>query len=1169
MGNEIRIAVIRRIASKAFIALVALATTMAGGIYPKAAQANGTPPAFASGAAMSANNHYADVTFTEGVEGDKQHPLTPADFQLALDDNNGTGTAAACSIVSLIDPATGKPPIGGETAVRFGIDCYVPSNGHDFIEILPADGASVFASADQTAMDAAATTGKIPMHAYSAANEQPYMSVPVNNVLLTKGDSVDVPLAGSFEDPDGDPLTFEAYVVKNDANDPDILTALLDPETWKLTIAAAEVGKCDIYVYAKDDRGMAKEIFFTVNVHQNANQAPAVANTLPDVIYLLGDPDSTLNLNLYFKDDDGDALSFTASSSDESVATAVVNAYSLAVHPAGVGTTTVTVTATDGMDTLAASFEIQVTAIGYNVGKLKLNDQFTGTPDRLQGDAGFLGNKSGVTLTLFVDGNHNGVVESGEKASAVPLGTTDASGGFGPVDIGDYPPGAVSFAIEAVEPGATATLLVPFELTFVKNVMLNNYKPIYDQWVTPGADPIAFKLGDYFMGTGTLAFTAESDNPAAIAVDVNGDLLTVAAVPGAAYASAANVTIAVHDLYASYSMIVTFKVGDTTHVQPTIEAIGDRSLTAGDVWSTDLTATLDSTAGKGTYSAVVDDESVVAAAIDESGGVPKLTLTALHPGATVVTVRVHDYYGGSATAVFSVTVAAAATERPAVANLAATNNAGANDALTASGLTAGDLVKVYDALTGGNLLGSGSVPAGATSAQLTLSLPGSGAGVVYVTATSPGKLESAPRVEVHYGAEPAVGGGGIVGGSAGSGDGGKEDSASSAATAAGEALLEQANRAGGPPDGVLTLGSAQSDAPASVVVPASVLATIAAGDPGTTLRFVSGSVSFDTPIGSIDWKGIADALGVGLEELTIRLDASPVATGEQAEMRRNADRQGLHVVGAYGFAATAVGGDREREIRDFGSAYADKTIRSDQSGLTASLYDPATGRYAFVPFTSRTDNGITTYSLRVPHNSVYALLSATNVAFPDLENHWSKTEASKLANLLLAQGVSANAFEPDRLITRAEAIALVVRAIGLSEKPEAAGAFKDVAAGAWYAGAVGAAYRAKLIGGYGDGTIRPDARITREQLAVLIDRASAFAQGAEPAEADAAELGRFEDGGAVSEWAKPALSRAVEAGYLQGQSAAKIAGKAFATRAETTVIVGRLLRKLAFVPNEG
>lgn len=1163
MGNRIGATTARSLTGRVLAAFLALAVAMGGLSVPRETSANGTPPAFVAGATLSANDHFVDVTFTEGVVGDKQHPLAPSDFQLTLDDNNGTGTAAACSIASLTDPVTGKAPKGGETTVRFGIFCYTPSNGNDFIEILPKDDASVFAaSADQTAMDPSATTGKIRMHAYAAANQQPYLISPLHNAGLTKGDSADIPLAGLFADPDGDPLTFEAYVVKNDAADPDILTATLDPDTWNLKVASYEAGKCDIYVYAVDDRGLAQEVFFSVNVHASANQAPTVSQTLPDVIYLVGDPDSTLNLNLYFKDDDGDALSYTASSSNPNVATADVNVYSLTLHPAGVGATTVTVTATDGAASLAASFNVQVTAVGYNVSKLKLNDQFSGTSDRLQGDAGFYGNKSGVNLILYVDSNRNGVLENGEKASAVSLGTTDAAGGFGPIDIGDYPPGEVSYLIEASDPGSPGTVLIPFGLTFVKNVMLNLYHPIYDQWVTPGSDPITFKLSDSFNGTGTLVFSAESDNPNAISAKVNGDLLTVAAVAGAAYAESANVKISVQDLYSSNYTVVTFKVGDTTHAQPTIEAIGDRSLSVGDVWKTDLNVTLDPNAGKGNYAVVVGDASVVSAVVDESGGVPKLALTALREGASSVTVHVHDYYGGSATTAFTVTVAAATTDQPAIANITATNRVGGNDELTVSGLKPGDLAKTYDAMSGGNVLGSGSVATGETSVTLALSLPGNGAGSVYVTVASPGKLESAPRVEVHYGAEPSPGtvGGIVMGGPAG----GATD-----ATDAGDALIEQANRAGGPPDGVFRLGAMESDAPGSVEVPASVLASISADRPGATLRFVSGGVSFDTPLGSIDWKGISEALGARLEELKIRLDIRPIAIGEQSDMLRNARLQGLRVVGAFSFAATAVGGGGEKTIDDFGGSYADKTIRGEQSGLTAALYDPATGRYGFVPFASRTVDGRTDYSLRVPHNSVYALLSVTNAPFEDMENHWSSTEVTKLANLLLVRGVTSSEFEPDRSITRAEAIALVVRAIGLSEKPEAAGAFRDVTNNAWYAGAIGAAYRAKLIDGYGDGTIRPDERVTREQLAVLIDRASAFASGTVPVDADAGALGRFEDGEAVSGWAKAAMSRAVEAGYIQGQSAVKIAGAASATRAEATVIVGRLLRKLSFIPNEG
>ncbi|MFC5404590.1 S-layer homology domain-containing protein [Cohnella soli] len=1161
MGKKIGTKAAMRLPTRAFAVLIAFAIAIAGVIVPGDAGATGTPPDFVGGATMSANNHYVDVTFTEGVNGDKNKPVAVGDFQLAVDNNNGAGSAELCSIASAIDPVTKQPLKGGETTVRFGIKCYTPSNGNDFIEIMPTDDASVFAASDGTAMDSTATTGNIQMNAYSVANQAPYMTSPLNNVLLTKGESVDIPLASYFDDLDGDPLTFETYVVKNDTNDPDILTTTLDPETWILTITATEAGKCDIYVYPIDDRGQSEEVFFSVNVHANANQAPAVVKTFPDRIFLVGDPDATLNLNLYFKDDDGDTLSYTASSSDVNVATAVTNIYTLTVHPVGVGTTTITVTATDGLVPLTVSFNVQVTAVGYNVSKLKLTDQFTGTQDRLQGDAGFFGNKSGVELTLYVDSNHNGLLENGEKASAVSLGTTDAAGSFGPVDIGDYPPGTVSFLIEAYDPGSLSKVLIPFGFTFVRNVMLNVYKAIYDQFVTPGADPITFKLSDHFFGTGTLSFSAESDNTNAITVSVNGDILTVSAAAGATFPGKANVKISAQDLYSENYTVVTFKVGDTTtHVQPTIEAIGDRSLTVGDVWTTPLNVTLDPIVGMGSYYADVDDPNVVSATIDASGIVPKLTLKALHEGNASVTVHVHDYYGGSAQTVFAATVAAVATDSPVVSGISVTNNAGVNDKLTINGLNAGDLVKVYDALTGGNMLGSGSVAIGETSAKLALALPGAGAGAVFVTVTSPGKLESAPRVEVHYEAEPSTG---TVGGG---GDGGGSSAAKSDAAAVGDALKKQASQAGGPPGGVLTLGSSLSDAPTTVDLPASVLAAIAADHPGTTLRLVSGGISFDTPIGSIDWKEIAGALGVSLEELTIHLDASPVADKEKTAMQRNADGQGIHVVGAFSFTVTAVGGGRELAIEDFGNVYADKKIGSDQGGLTAALYDPAKGQYTFVPFTSRTDDSHTTYSLHVPHNSVYALLSSPNLSFKDLENHWSKTEVSKLANLLLAKGVSSNAFEPDRFITRAEAIALIVRGLGLSEKPEAAGTYRDVVDGAWYAGTIGAAYKANLLSGYADGTIRPNERVTREQLAVLIDRAAAFAK--EPTASGAAgTLERYADGGTVSEWAIEAMSRAVQAGYIQGQSASTIAGRAPATRAETTVIVGRLLRKLGFVSN--
>ncbi|MGZ4163850.1 MAG: hypothetical protein ACXVDB_06100, partial [Tumebacillaceae bacterium] len=81
---------------------------------------------------------------------------------------------------------------------------------------------------------------------------------------------------------------------------------------------------------------------------------------------------------------------------------------------------------------------------------------------------------------------------------------------------------------------------------------------------------------------------------------------------------------------------------------------------------------------------------------------------------------------------------------------------------TVTGLSAGDLVQVYDKSTGGKLLSSASaqtVPGaeGADptyAATVSLALPSSTGGDVYVTVTGKDLRESA-RVTAHYGAEPS------------------------------------------------------------------------------------------------------------------------------------------------------------------------------------------------------------------------------------------------------------------------------------------------------------------------------------------------------------------------------------------------------------------------------
>ncbi len=85
-------------------------------------------------------------------------------------------------------------------------------------------------------------------------------------------------------------------------------------------------------------------------------------------------------------------------------------------------------------------------------------------------------------------------------------------------------------------------------------------------------------------------------------------------------------------------------------------------------------------------------------------------------------------------------------------NITVTNNAGKPDTVYFTRLSAGDIVKVYDSLQGGTLLGSATVAAGSTDTTVSILQLGKSAGSVYVTVSSTDTSESA-RKEVTYSGE--------------------------------------------------------------------------------------------------------------------------------------------------------------------------------------------------------------------------------------------------------------------------------------------------------------------------------------------------------------------------------------------------------------------------------
>ncbi|MBC7348274.1 MAG: S-layer homology domain-containing protein, partial [Clostridia bacterium] len=200
------------------------------------------------------------------------------------------------------------------------------------------------------------------------------------------------------------------------------------------------------------------------------------------------------------------------------------------------------------------------------------------------------------------------------------------------------------------------------------------------------------------------------------------------------------------------------------------------------------------------------------------------------------------------------------------------------------------------------------------------------------------------------------------------------------------------------------------------------------------------------------------------------------------------------------------------------------------------------------------------------HLSKYAVLEKVAPpvrTFADIQGHWAQKDIEVMAGLGITGGVAPDRFGPNRLVTRAQFAAFLIRSLGITETRPTAGQFKDVNPDAWYYGVVETARAAGLVGGYPDGTFRPQANITREEIASMLHRGLAYA-GKRVTVAGEVEaiLAPFADAREVGPWARESVAAAVKERILRGRTPTSLVPKGNATRAEAVVMLKRLLVSL-------
>lgn len=161
--------------------------------------------------------------------------------------------------------------------------------------------------------------------------------------------------------------------------------------------------------------------------------------------------------------------------------------------------------------------------------------------------------------------------------------------------------------------------------------------------------------------------------------------------------------------------------------------------------------------------------------------------------------------------------------------------------------------------------------------------------------------------------------------------------------------------------------------------------------------------------------------------------------------------------------------------------------------LVLAYYNKAEKAWKALPAVVDADNGFILAQLN--HFSDYTVLARQErKAFTDVtpdDCGWAQDAIEMLAGLGVVDGTDNVHYEPNRPITRAELTKILVKALDLPVD-ETETTFNDVSADAWYVGYTAAAARAGLVKGYEDGSFRPDRLVTREELAAVLVRGLAL-----------------------------------------------------------------------------
>ena len=524
-----------------------------------------------------------------------------------------------------VEPAVGDTveiALSGHFSDPDGDDLsYYASSSDDNVATVSVSGATLrvagvgkgTATVTATATDPGGLSATQTFTAAVEGNRPPVAVGSISDAGLAVGDRVEIELSGYFSDPDGDDLSYSAS-----SSDGDVATVSVSGAT--LRVAGAGKGTATVTATATDPDGLSATQTFTAAVE--GNRPPVAVGSISDVEPAVDDT-VEIALSGYFSDPDGDDLSYSASSSDDNVATVSVSGATLRVAGVGNGTATVTATATDPGDLSATqTFTAAVEGNRPPVAVGSISDAGLAVGDTVEiALSGYFSDPDGDALSYSASSSDDNVATV--SVSGATLRVVGAGNGTATVTATATDPGDLSAT-------QTFTAAVGGNRPPVTVGSISDVEPAVD-------DRVEIALSGYFSDPDgdDLSYSASSSDDNVATVSVSGATLRVAGVGK----GTATVTATATDpggLSASQAFTATVP----NRAPEAVDSIDDVKIVVGEPIYIDLVGYFSDADGDAlTYTAVSSDWSVAAINVlgdtlrvaGVSRGIATITATALDP----------------------------------------------------------------------------------------------------------------------------------------------------------------------------------------------------------------------------------------------------------------------------------------------------------------------------------------------------------------------------------------------------------------------------------------------------------------------------------------------------------------------------------------------------------